>query len=231
MMLNTEMMQRKKLIKPITIVKVQKFLKQVRNLTEAGGDFSIDKLTREHSLGSTTGKAMVELGMIARNEEGTYIIGEKDFGTDKYEAVQLIEKVRVMNIERMENKSFIKHSGEAHSIKLETGRGDNKEPSGEEDIHLNRKALKTPEIALILDKIFSKMNEGKQSDIFNGIDNLHNERIHVASAISAGVWGSIGIGQDFPRMSEEAIREINAKIVFTASDLMDQTLNYKKVNK
>jgi len=224
-------MERKKLIKPITIVKVQKFLKEVQNLIERGGSFSIDKLTREHSLGSSTGKAMVELGMISRSEEGAYILGDTMFSSDKHDATKVIEKVRVMNIQMRENKSFITHSGGTPSIKLETGSRDNKDTSPEEDINLNRKSLKTPEIAFVLEKIFSKMNEGKQSDLFDGISNVHNERIHVASAISSGVWGSLGLGQDFPRMSEEHIRDINAKIAFTADDLMDQILNFKKVNK
>lgn len=219
-------MERQKLIKPITILKYKKFIDDVQNKIHAGGDFSMDRLCGVHSLTKSAGKAMADLGMIARNDEGKYIFTDYVFHLDKSEAIQVIEKLRVSMTKK--RSVFIQSTG-TPSIKLQTGSSNNKQHSPEEDINLNRKSLKTPEIAIVLEKIFSKMNDGKQSDIFNGIDNLHNERIHVASAISAGVWGSLGLGQDFPRMSEEAIREVNAKIVFTASDLMDQVLNFKRV--
>jgi len=96
-----------------------------------------------------------------------------------------------------------------------------------DDIQFKSKSLKSPEIEPILEKIFIKINEGKQSDIFDGISNVHNERVHVASAIASGIWGTLGLGHDFPRMSNEAIQEINEKIMFTTGDLMEKILNFK----
>lgn len=203
-------------------------MKAVSARIQRGETFSLDVLAREHSISGSTGTAMIRNNWIQLTDvKHQYAFHEDPYLVNDTNAKLLIEQVRLQNYKKSNdnNKSF--PSG---GIAPRNSATNQDQEEDEEMVVFKQKSLKTPDFTSILEKIFSKINEGKQGGLFDEVNNIHNERLYVASAISSGVWASHG--SSFPRMTEEAIREINEKIVFTANDLLDQLKPaYQKLNK
>lgn len=209
-------MERKHLIRPVTIEKVKVFMKAVSAKIQRNETFSLDVLARSHSISGSTGTAMIRNNWIKLTD----VKHQYDFNEDPYlvndtNAKLLIEQVRLQNYKKSNDNQKPFPSGgispRNHIV------SENQEET-EEMVVFKQKSLKTSDFAPILEKIFSKINEGKQGGLFDEVNNIRNERINVASFISSGVWS----GAYFRDMSEQSIQEVNRMVVFATDDLLDQ---------
>lgn len=219
--------ERKKLIRPITVEKVKQFLKDVVSNVNNKNTFSLDKLAREHSISGSNSTAIIRLGWLLETDVKFQFQfnPQSPFLCDDKHAKILIEEVRSRTMNVASGEIIAKSNGNKAT-------GENKSKD-DNDINLPKKTLISPEIASVLNKMETALNviaQKDQMDLFGGIKNTHNERVHVASSIASAVFGGSN-AEHFARMDEGAIQEINEKIIFATSDLMDKILNFKSFTK
>ena len=220
-------MERKRLIRPITVEKVKQFLKEVVRKVNAEETFSLDKVCREHSISGSNSTAIIRLGWLLETDVKFrfYFNPQSPFLCDDKHAKMLIEEVRSHTGKVASGESISKTNRSVVTTESKS--------KDEADINLPKKTLISPEIASVLNKIENAMNviaQKDQVDLFGGIKDVHSERVHVASSIASAVFGGSN-AEHFARMSEGAIQEINEKIIFATSDLMDKILNFKAFTK
>lgn len=220
-------MERKKLIRPITIEKVTQFLKEVVWRVNNRETFSLDKICREHSISGSNSTAIIRLGWLLETDvKFQFTFNPKSsFLCDDKHAKILIEEVRSHSEKVARGESVDKTNRNKPTAESKQ--------KDEDNIKLLKKPLISPEIASVLNKIEGAMNviaQKDQKDLMDGIEGVHKERVHIASSIASAVFGGSN-AEHFSRMSEDVIQEINGRIIFATSDLMDKILNFKDFSK
>lgn len=220
-------MERKKLIRPVTILKVKKYMNDVFSRIHDGETLSLDKLAREHQISGSTATALIRNGWIEQTDvKFQYKIpkeGKVRFDNFDYpfvvdmDAKLLIEQVRLMN-DSSRSKTTFASGGVLPANTNPDGPYLKNLSEDEPIIHLKQKSVKTPDLASLLKSM-------EQPNLFSEAEKKRQEVLQVASSIATGVYGSVNAG--FSRMSEGAIQEINEKILFSASDLLSKVNNFK----
>lgn len=214
--MNTE---RKRLIRPVVILKVKKFLAEVATKIQKKEYFSVDKLARDNSLSGTTGSAMLKLGIIVHTDDekrGHYQLGEGVDLTTDATAIQIIEYCRVAKF-KQEGASTIKNAQITNGNRPPV----NESYSDDAIDLLRRKGRKEPELAQILETVLNRVLKPEIS-IFDGANEDHQNRVLLASGIAPAIYS---LCSGFSNKND--IEELNEKVVFATCDLLDKLKDFK----
>lgn len=210
-------MERKRLIRPVTVLKYKQYMTEVFKKVLAGETFSVDKLARKHLLSGSVGTALIKYGWIIQTDvkfqfrlsSGIQI----DIPVSDMDAKKLIEQVRLMNDkgknEQGTMNAEITTSG-SHEVKVNIKDDD---LSG-----IKLKQREGAEIGSMLKKALQQSNN--IPSLFDESRKEREELVQIASSIAGGIFGDLGLDiSSFHKISDERIQELNERIVFAATDL------------
>ena len=224
--------ERKRTLKPVTLLKVKKFIQSAIGLIDNEVEYSLVSLAREHGLDGKMGTSLLELGFIEGGENGKYKFTDKNLSASREISVQLMENVRLYKIQKATNKILSEQNQISQSIspvKIDLASIKNDSNTKDDTLdEINLKSLKKPEIQSMLERALNSVQQSKQSDIFDGINNTYKERFELAKSIASGVYSKFATIEFEP---DHHIESINNRIIFAAADLHEKLISYKKPTK
>lgn len=225
--------ERRKTIKPVTILKVKKYIESVVVLIDNKIQFSLTTSAREHNLSGSLAKALFELNYVKLDEKDNLEYGEKKLSSDRETAVKLMEHSRLYKIEMAKKKILSESdnlSGGVLPINITIPEHQLKEKAKDEHTpDLKFGSLTEPKIQSMMERALQNVQVHKQTDIFDDIKNTYQERFELAKAIASGVYANTS--EFFTAWNDNQISEINSHIVFSANDLLEKIISFKKTIK
>lgn len=217
-MKNTE---RKRLIKPVTLLKVKAYLQDIQKHISERNAISLDLVAREHSLSGSIGTAMIRMKMIKPSGliKGLYDIDDWPESIDsELWAITIMENIRVHNLKLKDKSSPVFESGGIYPNGDTLNRHRiNSESNPEERIILTKKDPHVSELSGLLKKALSGVQQQNQLGIFDGTKAAREEQLKILCAIATSTYNSIG-----DNLSDHSVQCLNERIVSASANLLKQ---------
>ena len=211
-------MERQKLIKPVTILKVKDYLQELTKHIQQQTPISLDVLARTHSLSGSVGTALIRMKLIKPSGliKG-YWLFDKGCSVSDATAIEIMENIRVHNLKLKSGKQpDVPGANYPVNNDANKARSDFNNKANE-SISLHKKDPQMSEIAGLLKKVLSNVQTQNQLGIFDGTKSQRSEQLQVLCAIASSAYNTLG-----DNLSDHSVHYLNERIVSASLDLLTQ---------